>query len=99
MPVQKAPIRDDRADEERPTDGCHNDLGNRTCREVFDYLGSAHWRHVSQGSPRRLGCVHLLSRMPHHVKQLLKDYSAKKASGEPALNHTEGSGSERNRLN
>jgi hypothetical protein len=51
MPIQKALISDDRADEECPTKGCDNDLGNRMRREMFEYLGVANRRHVSQGSP------------------------------------------------
>jgi hypothetical protein len=54
MPIQKALISDDRAGEERPTKGCDNDLGNRTRREMFEYLSLANRRHVFQGSPLRV---------------------------------------------
>ena len=51
MPVQKALIRYDRASEERATDGCDNDLGNRARREMSGSLSLANRRYVSQGSP------------------------------------------------
>src|SRR5262252_8053003 len=54
MPIQKALISDDRTGEERTTDGCDYNLGNRTSHEMFGYLGLAHRRHVHQGSPPRV---------------------------------------------
>lgn len=51
MPIQKALISYDRAGEQRATDGCDNDLGNRTRREMLGYLALGNQRHVFQGSP------------------------------------------------
>ena len=54
MPIQKTPISDDRAGEERDADGYDHDLGKCTRREMFECLGLADRRHVFQRSPRQL---------------------------------------------
>ena len=48
MPVKESLIGDECACEERDTDGRERDLGNQTCRKIFEPVSVAHRRHGPQ---------------------------------------------------